>query len=121
MEHFFIEDRFYNDLGDYLDECDIDEENVNGLEETWSVEVEGSNLEKIFTLTDDYVADCVIEGTDRWEDRFPEDPEKTFEKIKKALKAGLDIKKINESLPSLYYPNGKKYTISKSDIIDWLK
>lgn len=120
MENFFIEDRFYTELSDLIDEMDLDDEMVQNLPDDWSIEVEDSNLEKMFVFKERFVIDSIVERTDQWEDRFPEEPDRVNEKIEKAIKAGIDIDKINELLPSLYYPNGKKYTITKKDLIECL-
>lgn len=121
MENFFYCDNFYSDISDLMDELEIDEDNVNDLPGDWEVEVEDTTKEKIFVFEKQSVSDAIIETTDRWEERFPEESESTFKQIESAIKAGIDIDKINELLPSLYYANGEMSIITKDDLIGWCK
>ena len=54
------------------------------------------------------------------EDRFPEEDygEKLYNQIKTALKAGIDIEKINALMPELYYPSGEFGVLTKQDLLD---
>lgn len=115
MENFFYNDDFYSDLNDLIDSLEID---IDRLEEDWSILVEQCSLEKIFTFKEKFITETILEATDTWEDRFPEDSDRTFDKIKEAIKQGIDIEKMNNLLPSLWYPNGKKVTITKKDLIE---
>jgi len=120
MENFFIDDSFYNDLSDMMDEMEIEEENISELPDDWSQKIQLSKLEKIFTLNKNFVTDAIIQKTDTWEERFPEDPNDSFmNKIEKAIESGIDIDKINSLLPELYYPTMEFVTITKKDLIDW--
>ncbi len=118
MENFFIEDTFYSDLGDYIDDLFLDEDkHFYDLDDDWSIEAERSKLERIFTLKEDFVLNAILNETDTWEERFPEDCDIVFEKIKKSIKESIDIEKMNEGLPKLYYPNGETFVITKEDLI----
>jgi len=120
MENFFIDDSFYNDLSDMMDEMEIEEENISELPDDWSQKIQLSKLEKIFTLNKNFVTDAIIQKTDTWEERFPEDTNDSFmNKIEKAIESGIDIDKINSLLPELYYPTMEFVTITKKDLIDW--
>lgn len=119
MENFFIDDEFYGDLGDFCDRF-ADDDEVFALPEDYSEEVIVGSREKIFDLTMDHVCEFILERTDRWEDRFPEEADSTFEKIKKAIKLSVDIDKLNENLPYLYYPSKEKATITKKDLIEYI-
>lgn len=120
-ECFFIDENFYTDLGDLMTGYEIDEDKVEELPDDWAVNVEEASLEKIFTLKEDFVIDAIMDSTDPWEERFPEESDSTFEKIRNAVKQSIDIKKMNDLLPSLYYPNGKKSVITKADLVEWCK
>lgn len=121
MENFFIDDKFYSDLSDLMDEMDIEEENINELPDDWSEKIQISKLEKMFVLKKSFVVDAINQQTDRWEDRYPEDAsDKLLDQIEKAIESGIDIDKINSLIPELYYPTKEFVTITKQDLIDWV-
>ena len=57
MEHFFIDDRFYSDLDDYINDCFP--EGIDELPDDWSIRVQESKLEPMFQLTKPEVAHIV--------------------------------------------------------------
>ena len=116
MENFFCGDTFCTNIEDLMFELDIYEDTLSDLEDDWEIECEETTLEKIFVIDKEFVTNAILDGTDRWEDRFPEDSDNLFEQIKIAIDNAVDIEKLNEGLPSLYYPNGKKFKIKKSDL-----
>lgn len=122
MENFFYEETFHHDLDSLISGLDLDDDGaINELEENWEIEVEDTTLEKIFILKENFVVDAISESTDRWEDRFPEDhDDRTYKKIQDAIKQGVNVEKINDLLPSLYYPNGQKYKITKADLLEYV-
>jgi hypothetical protein len=121
MENFFKEEEFCHDLDDVIRICDLEDDGaISELEEDWSIEVEESELQKIFTLKKEFVVNAIIEQTDTWEERFPEDSDRLFEEIKKAVEQSIDIEKMNSLLPELYYPNGKKFTITKKELLEYI-
>jgi hypothetical protein len=119
MEKFFYDDRFCLDISDLMEILDIDDENLDELEDDWSVTCEGATLEKIFVIEKEFAVSAIVNETDTWSDRFPEDDWSVtlFEQIKKAIAESIDIEKLNEKLPSLYYPNGKKFKVTKDDLV----
>ncbi len=121
MENFFYNDQFCSDLSDLMDILDIDEDNLNELAEDWSVKVEESALEKIFPITEQFIIDAVNYHSARHDDRFPQDSETIFKSVGEAIKNGIDIDKINDAMPSLYYANGDKFTITKINLVEWCK
>lgn len=121
IENFFYNDTFYPELDYLMQDFEIDENELPDLPDDWEIEVEETSKEKIFVLTKEFIVDHILTATDNWEDRFPEDDDNTFKQIEKAIIAGIDIDKINDLLPSLYYVNGKKYIITKNDLINWCK
>lgn len=121
---FFIEDRFYTDISDFL--CSYDNEELfdeddpeklsKDIQEDWTQEIELTTLEPMFEVKPsdvDYMVDLLIENN---EDRVGEDD--NSEEIKKAILAGMDFDKINAAIPRLWYPNGQLVTITKQDLID---
>lgn len=119
MENFFYDDRFCTDIDDLMCELDIDEETLSDLKDDWEITCEETTLEKIFVIKKEFATDAILTQTDTWEDRFPEDSDSLFKEIKTAIDNAIDIEKLNEALPSLYYPNGKKFKIKKSDLVEW--
>ena len=119
MENFFYNSVFCSDLSDLMDELDIDEENLNELEEDWFGICESSTLEKIFVIKKEFAVDSIMASTENWVDRFPENSDITEKEIKKAISDAVDIDKLNDGLPSFYYPNGKEFKVTKADLAKW--
>lgn len=116
IENFFYDDRFCTDIDDLMFELDIDEEVLLDLDDDWEIECEETTFEKMFVVEKQFVVDAIVSQTDLWEDRFPEESDDLFKKIKKAVADAINIDKLNEGIPSLYYPNGKYFKITKKDL-----
>jgi len=120
MEHFFIEDRFYGDIDDYINDCFPEDGAVEELEDDWSIRVQESKLEPMFQLTKKEVAHVINQHIgDKYEDRFNPDDDGTDDEITEALKKCFDAKKFNSLVPKLYYPTTFA-TITKQDLLDYL-
>jgi hypothetical protein len=121
MEHFFIEDRFYGDLDDYINDCFPENGDVDALPDDWSIRVQESKLEPMFQLTKPEVAHVINQYIgDTYEDRFnPDDDGSVDDEITEALEACFDADRFNSIVPSLYYPAGYA-TITKQDLLDYL-
>ena len=120
MENFFIEDKFFSDLSDLMDDRDINEDELSQLKDDWHEDAEGTTLEPIITIDDKFITDLVDDYIyDANIERFPEDCDKSLSGIKKAIKEAIDIEKLKELMPKLYYPNGAKIKITKQDLIDY--
>ena len=120
MEHFFIEDRFYGDLDDYINDCFPEDGDVEALEDDWFIRVQESKLEPMFQLTKPEVAHIVGQYIwDTHDDRFNPDDDGTDEEITEALEVCFDAEKFNTLVPKLYYPAGYA-TITKQDLLDFL-
>jgi hypothetical protein len=121
MENFFYNDVFCSDIGDLMLEIDIDEELISELGEDWEINCEETTLEKIFVVKKDFATGAIMDATEKWEDRFPEDSDNVGKQIENAINEAIDIDKLNDRLPSLYYPNGKMFKITKADLVEWCK
>jgi len=119
MKNFFYDDRFCTDIEDLMCELDIDEETLSDMEDDWEIECEETTLEKIFVMKKEFITNTILNRTDIWEDRFPEDSDDIFKQIEIAIDNSIDVDKLNKGLPSLYYPNGKRFKIKKSDLIEY--
>lgn len=121
MENLFYEEIFFSDLSDVMDYYDIGEDELDQLEDDWKLELHTSKLEPMFQLTEDFVLGSIMEKTDIWEERFPEECDRTLKELMDAIKSGIDIEKINENIPKVFYPSGGKIIVTKQDLIDWCK
>lgn len=120
MENFFVDDKFYSDFNEFLIDIEVEEDEINELDEDWTQEIELTTLEPILKIDEKYLNNIVEEITD-WEvERFPEDGDKVIDKIKEAFIKSFDQNKLNELMPKLYYPNGKKVTLTKKDLLDYI-
>lgn len=121
MEHFFLEDRFYGDLDDFINDLFPEDGAVEALEDDWSIRVQGSKLEPMFQLTKVDVAHVINQHIgDKYEDRFnPDDDGSVDDEITEALEACFDAEKFNSLVPKLYYPTTFT-TITKQDLLDYL-
>lgn len=81
--------------------------------------IEQTELEKLLVIRKDFAVNAIVNQTDIWEDRFPEESDDLFKRIEKAISDAIDIEKLNEGLPSLYYPNGKKFKVTKADLVEY--
>lgn len=123
MENFFEDDKFHSDLESLMSDHDLNEdEDIKDLDDDWHIDCEGSSLEKIFVLTEDSIVNSILGHIDRWEDRFPAEDydDRTSDSIHKAIRQGIDIVKMNSLIPELYYPNGKKFKITKKDLLEYI-
>ena len=117
MENFFYEDGFYPDL-DFLI-VDIVDDEVEDLPDDWSITVIQGELEPMFQLKEEHVIDAIFNvGADRFEERWPEDPERQDEEFRAAIKSSIDMDKLNSLVPKLYYPSDQTFTITKQDLLD---
>jgi len=119
IENFFYGDRFCYDLSDLVDIL-TDGDDLEDIDDDWSIEVEESKLEKMFTMDKDFIVKSIVDNTERWDDRFPEDDSQVFKDIRAAIEDAVDIDKLNTNLPSLYYPTGNKVCITKEDLVGYL-
>lgn len=120
MEHFFLEDRFYHELGDLIDDLFPENGDIEELEDDWSIRVQESKLEPMFQLTEKEVAHVINQYIgDTHEDRFNPDDDGTDDEITKALEKCFDAKKFNSLVPKLHYPTTFA-TITKKDLLDYL-
>lgn len=116
-ENFFIDDKFYNEIVDYIEDNDYDKEEIEKLPDDWKVAIRLSNYEPIFQFTMDWLVERIIRETDYFEDRFPEDSEVVDTQIENAIRQSVDLEKLNSLLPKLYYPSDKTDVLTKQDLL----
>lgn len=121
MEHFFLEDCFYGDLDDFINDLFPENGDIDALPDDWSIRVQESKLEPMFQLTEDHVKDVLTNYLDdQFDDRFPlDDNDRCFDEIALAIDECFDVNKFNSLVPKLYYPDGYE-TITKQDLLDYL-
>lgn len=121
MYNFFVDDKFYSEIEDYLIDAEIDEDNIGEVSDQWEQEIFLSKKEKLVDMNKDFVADAICNATERFDDRFPEDSDSIFEEIKNAVIRSVDFEKLNDLIPSLYYATGEKSKLTKKDLQEALK
>jgi len=120
MEHFFLEDCFYGDLDDFINDLFPENGDIDALPDDWSIRVQESKLEPMFQLTKEEVAHVINQYIgDIHEDRFNPDDESADDEITEALESCFDVEKFNSLVPKLYYPTTFT-TITKQDLLDFL-
>ncbi len=116
--NFFIEEKFYSGIDVLIDDILYDEDcEIEDLDENYEIEIGLTDLEPIFKLEMDFVVSTIMQNTDRWAERFPESDDDLDKEIEEAIKASIDIDKLNSLLPKLYYPNGKYKKLTKKDLL----
>lgn len=122
MENFFYEENFCSDIEDLMGHFDLyTKEDVEALEDGWHVEVMHTELRKMFVLKERFFEDLVEWLYECNVDEYPEDTDNCDKKIMAALKASIDIEKLNAGIPELYYPADGQSTITKADLLEYLK
>lgn len=120
MDHFFLEDRFYGDLDDFINDLFPEDGAVEALEDDWSIRVQESKLEPMFKVDRDEVNAVLMNHfLDKHEDRFPQDNDDQENYIDSALYDCVNVDQLNRSIPDLYYPTTFT-TITKQDLLDYL-
>ena len=95
-ENFFIDDKFYNETVDYIEDNDYDKEEIEKLPDDWKVAIRLSNYEPIFQFTMDWLVERIVRETDYFEDRFPEDSEVVDTQIENAIRQSVDLEKLKD-------------------------
>lgn len=121
MEHFFLEDSFYSDLDDLINDQFPENGDIDALPDDWSIRVQESKLEPMFQLNEDHIKDVLINYfDDQFDDRFPlDDNDRCFDEVATAIDECFDVEKFNSLVPKLYYPTAFT-TITKQDLLDYL-
>lgn len=112
MENFFFNDEFMSDIDSLLHQIGIDEDDVSSLPDDWSKECFESEERPIVKLSADYILRMIDEGN------FSENGyDDESAKIAAILNENIDWKKINELIPTLFYPTRNKFYITKADLM----
>lgn len=118
MENFFADETFYAEVEDLINDRELEKEDVEALPDDYEIKIEETTEEPIFQLKMDWICNAIVERTDSFEDRFPEDNDSIFRQIEDAIKSSVDLGKLNSKLPKLYYPNGKFSKLTKQDLLN---
>lgn len=115
MENFFTEsDDFFRDIEDYCGFHELEKEIVEKYPDDWQKEVLFTFEEPIEKLCADWIAEKFDDG------RFSEDNfHDEYDEVVKVLNENIDFKKINDLLPRMYYPNGKKGLLTKKVLMEY--
>lgn len=112
MENFFWNAEFYRDIEELIDKIS-DEEDLSDLEDDWSIECREGELQKVITLSPDWMMERISE------ERFEEDGD-TYEKVYDMLEKNIDFEKIDTLMPELWYETRIKFIITKQDLLECL-
>jgi len=115
MENFFYDSEYCSSIEDLIYKVVDDEDEIYELEDDWEIKCYKSNFEKLEEIDEYWITQRMDE------DRFPEDDERTVDKLLKLFKDNINFEKINEQMPKLYYENGKSFMITKQDLINYIK
>ena len=107
------DDFFFDELSDLLDELGIDKSMVESQPETFELFAYDCSLEKVAIIDAHWIAE-------HFEDeRMDEDCSQQDEFIRKL--GDFDFTKINDAIPSLWFPNNDKVVFTKDDMLEALK
>ncbi len=114
-ENFYYNDKFYHELCSLMEDENIKQEDLQALPDDWSVKVEECELQQMFELTAHKLSETLA---NEHEDRYDEDGSQS-EDIVKALEECVNFDKLNSMIPSLWYPNGNFFYITKNDLVKY--
>ena len=114
---FFIDDKFYSDLEDYITDLEIDGDELN--DDFYPVQIRLTRLEPMFQTNIKFIKESIIQRTDTWKERFPEESDREFKEIEEAIEKSFDIDLFNSLIPKLYYPTDEIDYITKQDVLDY--
>ena len=105
------------DLSGLMDEIEDITNDIENLNNNWSIEIELADLEPCIKIDLKRLFELIYDDN---EERFGEDFDDSDElKIKNCLRESIDFDKLNDLMPKYYYPNGETLTITKQDLIDY--
>lgn len=112
MEDFFYDEEFYSDIENLMSDLDLNTiEDVQNLEDDYSLECTKSIIEPIFTLS----AQWILERID--EERFSESGNE-LDSLEKTITENIDFDKVNSLIPKLCYETKEKFQITKQDLLN---
>jgi len=117
MENFFYNGEFYSDIESFINQNFDDESEIHELSNDKLFLCTHSKLEPIIKLDAEWICGRIDD------DRFSEnDSDNEYEEILKTIDENIDFSKVNSLFPKLYYEDYKqKFTISKKDLLDYVK
>lgn len=111
MTNFFYNDKFYEDIPDFMEDLEIDEETIEQCRDSYVVKL--GELQPILKLDSEWIIDRIDE------ERFTENGDE-IEKLEDILKKYIDFDKVNSMIPKLWYETYKKVEITKADLYSYL-
>lgn len=114
MENFLIDDRFYPEIEDLIDDV-LDWEGIDELDQLdndWSIQACRTELEPMYRLSIDHIYQFLDS------ERMPEDNTRIDNELDKLLRENINFDAINKGMPRLYYPKLRaEFTITKKDLL----
>lgn len=115
MENFFYDNEYCDSIEDLIYKIVDDEDEIYELDDDFELKCYEAKLEKMEEIDEYWITQRMDE------DRFPEDDERTMDRLLKLFKDNINFEKINEGMPELWYETGKTFIITKQDLIDYIK
>lgn len=112
MTNFFIDDKFYSELIDFIEDEGWELEDVLCFDDDIIFIANESKLEKLVDFNTGWI-------TEQLENRLPED-DYFYDQICKIFNDNIDFEKINSLLPDVIIPLKKTFKITKGDLIEEL-
>jgi len=118
IENFFEDDKFYDDLGDYLRYAfDAEElEHLVDVPDDFTNTFELTDEQPLFQIDLQELQSLLCE---RYSGRFPE--EYDYNMIDESLRNSVDFHKLNSLIPKAWYRNGEFVTVTKQDLINYFE
>ena len=115
MENFFYNDKMYDGLEELIESLDIEDYEIEALPDNWSITCYHMEEQKMFKLSLEEIMDNLDD------ERFSHDHcYKEWDDIYEIIADNMDIEKINELMPSLWYPLAVSFKIKKSDLAEYI-
>lgn len=111
---YCIEDRFYNDINEIIDDIiDWEGKELEELPDDYTIEVGLCTLEPIFQLNSEKLQEILL---DSFEDRSSEDGDE-WDKVESVLQKHINFEALNNDIPKLWFPNGETEIFTKDELI----
>lgn len=120
-EMYYYNDSFFGDVDDIIEHVIDDNEfkSESDIAQDFKIEYEDCELMPIYKLDADllysFLSDHFDENSSEDGDEWDED------KIKSLIEKHLNFDSFNAAAPKLWFPNGSKHTISRDEVVKYMK
>jgi hypothetical protein len=120
-EMYYYNDSFFGDADDIIEHVIDDNEfkSESDIAQDFKIEYEDCELRPIYKLDADLLYNLLL---DHFEENSTEDgSEWDEEKIKPLIEKHFNFDSFNADAPELWFPNGAKNTISRDEVVKYMK